>query len=131
MGNGTDQNVRGFTLVEVIFAILLLGMMAMGITHVYYSSMNTMHAEEALVPLDSRLRGRMEEIISRPYGAITDGSESVTINGESHTITWTVTHPDLDGDGATEPLAKTVTVTTGNRTLTTIVIDSQGNIGKI
>jgi prepilin-type N-terminal cleavage/methylation domain-containing protein len=121
----------GFTLVEVIFAILLLGIMVVSITGVYYSAQFALHAEESQVPLDSRLRGQMEEIISRPFGVVVDGSNSVTINGENHTITWTVTQPDLDGDSIPESTAKEITVSAGNRRLTTLVIDSQGMVGKI
>lgn len=125
------KDADGFTLVEVIFAILLLGIMVVSITGVYFSSLSALNTEDDLLPLDSRLRGRMEEIISRPFDAITDGSESITINGQSHTITWTVRQPDLDGDSTPEALAKEVTVTTGNRSLTTLVIDSQQLVGKI
>jgi prepilin-type N-terminal cleavage/methylation domain-containing protein len=122
---------KGFTLVEVIFSILLLGIMVISITGVYFISMNALSSEDDLLPLDSRLRGRMEEVISRSFDAIVDGSDSVTINGRSHTITWTVTHPDLDGDAIPETMAKRVTVTTGDRSLTTLVIDSQAAVGKI
>lgn len=127
----TGNAVKGFTLVEVIFSILLLGIMVISITGVYFVSMNTLSTEDDLLPLDSRLRGRMEEVISRSFDTIVDGSDSVTINGQSHTITWTVTHPDLDGDAIPETMAKRVTVTTGDRSLTTLVIDSQSAVGKI
>lgn len=131
MSGRTTQTCGGFTLVEVIFAMLLLGMMVASISGVYFSAQNSLQAQEMMLPLDSRLRGRMEEIISRPFDAITDGSESITIAGESHTITWTVTQPDLDGDTIPESLAKAVTVSSGSRSLTTLVIDSQGMVGKI
>ena len=126
-----NRSVTGFTLVEVIFSILLLGIMVVSITGVYVTASNSLGIEENLLPLDSRLRGRMEEIISRPFDAIVDGSDSVTINGQNHTITWTVTQPDLDGDALPESMAKKITVTTGHRSLTTLVIDSQGALGKI
>lgn len=119
-----------FTLIEVIFAILLLGIMVASITGVYFSSSHFLNTEENLLPLESRMQGRMEEIISRPFDDICDGSESITINGIIYNITWTVTHPDMDGDPIPVSIAKEVTVTIGNRSLTTLVINSQAVAGK-
>lgn len=129
--NKVNNSTDGFTLVEVIFTLVLLAMMVVSITGVYFASLKALETEENLLPLDSRLRGRMEEIISRSFDAIVDGSDSVTINGQNHTITWTVTQPDLDGDAVPESVAKRITVTTGDRSLSTLVIDSKAAVGKI
>lgn len=122
---------NGFTLVEVTVSILFLGIMVMGISGLYFSAQRSLLNQEHLLPLDSRLRGRMEEIVSRPFAAIADGSEAITIDGRNYTVTWTVTQPDLDGDAVAEPTAKQITVTVDGRGLTTLAIDSQGKIGKI
>jgi Tfp pilus assembly protein PilV len=121
----------GFTLVEVAVSILFLGIMVMGISSLYFTAQRSLDDQQRLLPLDSRLRGRMEEIISRPFAAITDGSEAITIGGQNFTVTWSVTHPDLDGDTVVEATAKEITVSVEGRSLTTLVIDNQGNIGKI
>ncbi|MGD8835858.1 MAG: hypothetical protein PVJ19_13020 [Desulfobacteraceae bacterium] len=121
----------GFTLVEVTVSILFLGIMVMGISGLYFAAQRSLLDQEHLLPLDSRLRGRMEEIVSRPFVAMTDGSEAITIDGRNYTVTWTVTHPDLDGDTAAEATAKEITVSVDGRSLTTLVIDNQGKIGKI
>jgi hypothetical protein len=117
--------------VEVTVSILFLGIMVMGISGLYFAAQRSLLDQEHLLPLDSRLRGRMEEIVSRPFVAMTDGSEAITIDGRNYTVTWTVTHPDLDGDTAAEATAKEITVSVDGRSLTTLVIDNQGKIGKI
>jgi Tfp pilus assembly protein PilV len=121
----------GFTLVEVTLSILFLGIMVMGVSGLYFTAQRSLLDQEHLLPLDSRLRGRMEEIVSRPFAAIAGGSEAITIDGKNYTVTWSVTQPDLDGDAVAEPTAKQITVTVDGRSLTTLVIDNQGNIGKI
>jgi type II secretory pathway pseudopilin PulG len=121
----------GFTLVEVLFLILLLGMMFVSITGVYFSSSHAFKKDENPLSLESRLRDRMEEIISRSFDDIVDGSDSVAINGKIHTISWTVTYPDLNGDAIPESIAKKVTVNTGNLSLTTLVVHSQDVVGKL
>ncbi|MGD9215606.1 MAG: hypothetical protein PVJ84_12380 [Desulfobacteraceae bacterium] len=121
----------GFTLVEVTVSMLFLGIMVMGISGLYFAAQRLLLDQAHLLPLDSRLRGRMEEVVSRPFGAITGGSETITIDGQNYTITWSVTQPDLDGDTAAEPTAKLITVSVGARSLSTLVIDNQGGIGKI
>ncbi len=126
-----DKTTDGFTLVEALFLILLLGMMLVSITGVYFSSSHAPHKDENRLPLESRLRDRMEEIISRSFDDIVDGSDSVAINGMIHTISWTVTHPDLNGDAIPESIAKKVTVNTGNLSLTTLVVHSQNVVGKL
>lgn len=125
-----DKPTDGFTLVEVIFLILLLGMMIVSITGVYFSSSHALNTDKNLLPLESRLKDRIEEITSRSFDDIVDGSDSVTTNGKLHTISWTVTYPDLDGDGIPESNAKKVTVNTGDLSLTALVVDSQSVMGK-
>ncbi|MGD9249054.1 MAG: hypothetical protein PVI60_13910, partial [Desulfobacteraceae bacterium] len=86
-----DKPMEGFTLVEVIFMILLLGMMIVSITGVYFTSSYALGTEKKQLPLESRLRDRIEEITRRSFDNIVAGSDSVTINGKIHTISWTVT----------------------------------------
>ncbi len=122
---------NGFTLVEVTVSILFLGILIMGVSGLFFAAQRSLEDQARLLPLDSRLRGRMEEVISRPFAAITDGSEAITIGEQNYTVTWTVTQPDLDGDTVAETTAKQVTVSVDGRSLTTLVIDNQGKIGKI
>jgi hypothetical protein len=117
--------------VEVTLSILFLGIMVMGVSGLYFTAQRSLLDQAHLLPLDSRLRGRMEEIVSRPFAAITGGSETITIDGKNYTVTWSVSQPDLDGDAAAEPTAKLITVTVQGRSLSTLVVDTHGSIGKI
>jgi hypothetical protein len=120
----------GFTLVEVIFMTLLLGMMIVSITGVYFTSSHALDTGKNQLSLEIRLRNRIEEITGRPFDNIVAGSDSVTIDGKIHTISWTVTYPDLDGDAIAESMAKKVTVNTGDLSLTALVVDSRKVVEK-
>jgi Tfp pilus assembly protein PilV len=121
----------GFTLVEVLLAVMFLTIMVTGISTLYFSGQRSLHAEDDLSLVDSHLRGRMEEILGRSFDAVSDGSEVVTINGQSHTVTWTAALKDMDGDAVPESNAKQVTVSIAGQSLTTIVVDNEGRVGKI
>lgn len=125
---------RGFTLLEALFCVTILALMVLGFSAIYNSGFRSLDAQADRVLLDSRLRGRMEFLVSTSFGALSDGSEVVTIKGSNHTITWTVAPVDLNGDSATEPSAKQVTVSVSglpDRSLTTILVDHEGKLGKL
>ncbi|MBW1895792.1 MAG: type II secretion system protein [Deltaproteobacteria bacterium] len=128
------KNHRGFTLVEVMVAVVILGLMVSGISALYFSGFQSLNMEDDRMLLDSRLRGRMEQLVGQPFGGLSDSSEVVTVKGQNYTISWTVTLADLDGDATPDPNAKQVTVTVAgmaDRTLTTILVDNEGKVGKI
>ncbi len=124
----------GFTLVEVIFSVVLLGVISAGVAYPYAIGMKSINVKEDRMLLDSELRSRMEILISTDFGALSDSSEVVTINGQNYTITWTVVNMDLSGDAVPETDAKLVTVSVTEvpgRSLTTIIVDNEDRIGKI
>ena len=128
------KKIDGFTLLETLLAVALLGLVAYGISGLYFSGMQSLDEEELRILLDSRLRGRMEILIGNTFDQVLDGSEVVSINGKDYTITWTVALVDLNGDSTPESNAKQVTVTLSgppDRSLTTILADNQGLVGKI
>ena len=128
------KKIDGFTLLETLLAVALLGLVAYGISGLYFSGMQSLDEEELRILLDSRLRGRMEILIGNTFDQVLDGSEVVSINGKDYTITWTVALVDLNGDSTPESNAKQVTVTLSgppDRSLTTILVDNQGLVGKI
>ena len=128
------KRTDGFTLLETLLAVALLGLVAYGISGIYFSGMQSLDEEELRILLDSRLRGRMEILVGNPFDQVIDGSEVVSINGRDYTITWTVALVDLNGDSTPESTAKQVTVTLSgppDRSLTTILVDNQGLVGKI
>ena len=124
----------GFTLVEVLLSVVFLGLMASVIMYLYSSSYAVIDEEAIRMPLDGYLRSRMELLVGKPFAELSNGSENVTVKGQSYTINWSVVPVDLDGDTIAEPTAKQVTVSVAgstNRSLTTILIDHEGLVGKI
>ncbi len=121
----------GFTLLEIIFSILLIGVMVISITGAYMTGRDSQHFEQTQQTLEKVIRNRMEELISRSYEAVADGSDNVTIRGQKHTISWTVTHPDLDNDSIPDSIAKQITITSGKIRITTLLIDSRRLVGNL
>ena len=128
------KRTDGFTLLETLLAVALLGLVAYGITGLFFSGMQSLDEQELRILIDSRLRGRMEILVGNPFDQVVNGSEVVTVNGNNYTITWTVALLDLNEDSTPEPNAKQVTVALSgapDRSLTTILVDHQGLVGKI
>lgn len=121
----------GFTLIEVLLSVLVLGLSAAAIADVYFAGLNAMDSRIIGGQIDSAIRSRMERLLAVKFVALSSGSEAITVEGEPYTITWTVANVDLDGDTVPEPGAKQITITLGDRSLVTIVTDSSGRIGKI
>lgn len=125
---------HGFTLVEVLLSVALLGLMVTGIATLYASGLQSLSTQDDRMLLDSALRSRMEVLVGTNFGALSDSSEVVTVNGQNYTINWSVVSIDLDGDSNPEPNAKQVTVSITelpDRSLTTILVDNEGSVGKI
>ena len=105
--------------------------MASVMSGLYISGLQTLEAGADRMMLDSQLRSKMEELISTKFDQLAGGSDTVTVNGSGHTRAWTVTNVDLDGDSSPEPTAKLIEVKIGDWSLTTIVVDNEGRVGKI
>ena len=123
----------GFNLVEVLLSVVLLGLMASVIMYLYSSSYAVIDEEALRMPLDGYLRSRMELLVGKSFSELSDGSETVTVMGQSYTINWNVSPIDLDGDTIPESTAKQLTVSvagSANHSLTTILIDHEGQVGK-
>ena len=124
----------GFSLVEVLLSVVLLGLLASVIMYMNSSSYAVIDEEAIRIPLDGYLRSRMELLEGKAFADLSDGSEIVTVKGQSYTINWSVAPVDLDGDTILEPTAKQVTVSvagSANHSLTSILIDHEGMVGKI
>jgi len=128
------KSPTGFTLIEALIAVALLALVAVGISAPYISGFQALDVQAESMLLDSRLRSKMEELVATSFGSLNSGSEPVTVNGQSFTITWTVVPADLDGDTNPEPAAVRVTVAVTQRpthTLTTILVNNENKVGKI
>ena len=132
--NNPFKSYRGFTLVEILLAVILLGLMITGISALYISGLQSLNAQDDRMLLDSQLRSRMEVLIGTDFSALSNGSEVVSVNGQNYTLDWTVVSIDLDGDSNPEPNAMQVTVSVsgvGGHSLTTIIVDHEGRVSKI
>ncbi len=124
----------GFTLVEALLSVALLGLLAATMGTVYSSANLSLAVQTDHMLLDSKLRSRMEYLMGTSFDTLDDSMENVTINGNNYQIVWTVVPIDLDGDSNPEATAKQVTVSvtgmSGN-SLTTIRVDNLDMVGKI
>ena len=115
-------------------AVVFLGLLGSAASTVYFSGHQSLDYQADRILLDGRLRSRMEVIISTDFGSLSNGSENVTINGNTYTIDWSVIAVDLNADTITEPTAKNITVSVSgmpDRSLTTIIADHENQVGKI
>jgi prepilin-type N-terminal cleavage/methylation domain-containing protein len=125
---------RGFTLVEAMVSVALLGLVAVGVATPYVAGLRALDVQAESMMLDSRLRSRMEALVGTDFGVLSSGSEAVTVNGQNFTINWTVVPMDLDGDTNPDPSAVRVTVSVTqrpNHSLTTLRVNNEGRVGKI
>jgi len=128
------NNADGFSLLEALVSVVLLGLLAITVATVYSAGNKSLAVQTERMMLDSKLRSRMEYLMGTDFSALGDGSESVTINGNSYQIVWSVVPIDLDGDTNPEDTARQVTVSVSGLAdafLTTIRVDKQGAVGKI
>ncbi|MCH8194146.1 MAG: prepilin-type N-terminal cleavage/methylation domain-containing protein [Planctomycetes bacterium] len=131
MRRRTNGNTRGFSLVEVLLSLVVLALAASIMSSLYVSGMQTLAAQDRRVLLDSALSSRMELLLSTKFASMNTGTGTVTVGGQDYTIAWDVTLVDLDGDSVPEASAKQVIVTLDGRSLTTIVVDNGGAVGKL
>lgn len=121
----------GFTLIEAILSMTILTIMAAAITGLYASGLQTVHAQRDHMLIDSALRSQMELVLSTPFTDIASGTGSVTIDGQSYTVTTTAAFTDVDGVPGPEDRAMAITVDIDGRSLTTIVVDHESKLGKL
>ena len=127
------KTCTGFTLVEALLSVVILGLIAAGISAPYISGLQSLEVQADRMLLDSHLRGRMEALIGLPFDhdQLVSDTDEVTVRGQSYPIVWIVTSVDLNGDSNPEANAKQITVSVFDRSLTTIVVDHEGKVGKI
>jgi prepilin-type N-terminal cleavage/methylation domain-containing protein len=124
----------GFTLVEILLAVTLLGLLAAGVSMMYASGLKALDVQSDRILLDSALRSRMEFLIGTSFDELTDGGETIQIRSTVVSIYWKVEPADLNGDGAAEAGAKKIIVTAPeqhSQALTVIVVDHEGRVAKI
>ena len=131
LNKASNEHQDGFTLVEVLLSIVILALAASVISALYTSGLQALATQDTRVLMDSALASQMELLLSMKFSQLAGGTGTATINGQDYAITWDVVNIDLDGDMAPEPAAKQITVTLDDRSLTTIVADAAGAVGKL
>jgi prepilin-type N-terminal cleavage/methylation domain-containing protein len=124
----------GFTLIETVLAVVILGLMTTSIGAMYVAGLDSLDVGHERMLLDSLVHSRMESLIGQPFDQVADGSEVVTVKGQNYTINWSAPLVDLDGDSLPEADAKQVTVSVAGEpgcSLTVILVDNEGRVGKI
>lgn len=127
----TPNDNAGFTLVEALLAVVVLALMASVLSGLYLAGLQNLDARDDRMALDSALRSQMEELLSGAFTEIASGSDTITVNGASREIVWTVENLDLDGDDSPEADAKQITVTLGNTSISTVFVDHEGTLAKL
>lgn len=134
MSKPNARNSRaGFSLIEALLSVVILGGMAAAVSALYISGLQTVHEQGDAMVLDSHMRSRMEQILATPFASLVDGNEIVSVGDDSYTLAWTITLTDLDGDSIDEPDAKSavLTVSETGDTLEAIIVDPQDFLGKL
>lgn len=127
----TPNDNAGFTLVEALLAVVVLALMASVLSGLYLAGLQNLDARDDRMALDSALRSQMEELLSGAFTEIASGSDTITVNGASREIVWTVENLDLDGDDSPEADAKQIIVTLGNTSISTVFVDHEGTLAKL
>ena len=121
------RGASGIALVEVLLSIVILGLTAGVISQAFNSGYQAMDARIDRARQDSIMKSKMEYLLAMTFADLSDGSQIVTVDAKSYTVSWTFTPIDLNGDSVPEASAKLLTVSVGDRSILTIVCDHTGS----
>jgi len=127
---GNPRNA-GFTLLESIIAFAILGIGVAAMSALYSTGLNVLEVQGERAMLDSALRSRMELLLSQEVDQLVGGADTAVVNGVNYAVTWVVAGVDLDGDTVDEVGVKSITVTLGDASLTTMAVDHNGLVEKL
>lgn len=122
---------RGFTLIETMICVVILGLVGAAVFGVYASGLQTLDEQAHAELLESKARSAMEYLLSKKFAFLNSDSYNLTIQGQPYKIVWTVSNVDLDGDFWPDSSAKKVVVTLEDIQLVTIVVNHDGDLGKL
>ena len=81
---------RGFTILEVMIALLILAVGLLGVAALTTTSVKVNSNANHLTWAYQRAQADLENLRSLPWGSISDGSRTATWKGVTFTSTWTV-----------------------------------------
>lgn len=108
------RNRRGFTLIEIVVAIVMLAFGVLASASLTAALMASNRGVTNRTRATETLRLKVEELQSERYAEIGNGNDTATVGGVTFNRSWTV--------AANSPVANTKTVT-----LTVSWTDRQGN----
>ncbi|PCJ55999.1 MAG: hypothetical protein COA73_13135 [Candidatus Hydrogenedentota bacterium] len=130
VATGGPRNA-GFTLLESIIAFAILGIGVAAMSALFSTGLNALEVQGERAMLDSALRSQMELLLSQEMDQLVDGADTAVVNGVNYAVTWVVAGVDLDGDTVDEVGVKSITVTLGDASLTTMAVDHNGLVEKL
>ncbi len=143
------RNRSGFTLIEVMVCIVLLGLSTAAICGVYASGLQAKSIQADTNIIDSILRSRMDYLLATHYDQLVTGTKDFVFDGVTYSVSWTVKEmslADLTGSVVVEKdvvpetfgavdgtavTAKIIVLTVEGVQMSTIVTDHQGALFKI
>ncbi len=97
MGRPRIHRRGGFTLLEVVVSLAIMGVGLVAVIEAYGAAMRLSLQDEYLTTATFLARGKMEEVIKEPY--ITAGQDDGDFGADFEEFTWAVEIADSDIEG--------------------------------
>jgi len=124
-GDGQD---RGFTLIEALLSSVIIAVCVMAVSTAFYGGLQNLRDEGRILEIVNYAEGQMDELIATDFAGVVSGSDTVTVQGKTLNKQWVVAPYDVDGDAVPESDAKLIVVTIDNVELSTLLVDSAGQV---
>jgi prepilin-type N-terminal cleavage/methylation domain-containing protein len=118
----------GFTLIEALLSSVVIAVCVMAVSAAFYGGLQNLRDEGRLFEVVNYAEGKMDGLIATDFDNVADGSDQVTVQGETVDRQWQVTPYDVDGDSAPDADAKLIVVTVQDMELATLLVDSAGRV---
>jgi prepilin-type N-terminal cleavage/methylation domain-containing protein len=118
----------GFTLIEALLSSVVIAVCVMAVSAAFYGGMQNLRDEGRILEIVNYAEGKMDELIATDFDDINGGADQVTVQGETVQRLWQATPYDVDGDTAPESDAKLIVVTIEDVELSTLLVDSAGEV---
>lgn len=120
----TCRKYSGFSLMESLLLTIILGIVGSAAGAMLLSLAKSPRDTETQYQLETALVSKMESVRAIAFDSLEVGgslSDSVTIGGKSYSRSVEVALADANGDGSPESNFKSITVSVGGQSVTTLV----------
>lgn len=109
----------GFTLIESLIALMVLGLMAVFIVGLYSASLQNIQSQRERMETDALLRGKVEELLATSFNELPENevSKDYTVRGTIYTLSWKAPILNISGDSNPQKDIKEITVKIGTPAL--------------